>query len=281
MVLGAAAVAAALGLAGCAAGPMKMASRPGPTRLAEKPAPWGTTIAVYDPFLYGPEVPLARIVAERHLRLKDGRLRRARVLVNKGQRRLELWAGRRMVKAYRIQLGWHARGPKIRQGDQRTPEGTYFVCAHGPSTYSLGLWLSYPDAADARRGLKSGLIDARQHQAILKALDAGRCPPADTGLGGAILIHGQIEELTAEMTRRHAADPSTLRPGLRPGDADPAEMREYEDWTNGCIAVFDPDVRELSAFVADGTPVVIVANAAVTRPKPLPSRERRSPQPLP
>src|SRR5512135_1955782 len=94
-----------LTLAGCAAGPAAMALRPGPARLAEKPAPWGTTIAVYDPFLYGPEVPLARVIAERHLRLKDGRLQSARLLVNKGQRRLELWVGRRMVKAYRIQLG--------------------------------------------------------------------------------------------------------------------------------------------------------------------------------
>ena len=271
-ILGAAGLSALLWLAGCAAGPMRTASRPGPARLAEKPAPWGTTIALYDPLLYGPEVPLARIVAARHLRLKDGRLRHARILVNKGQRRLELWIGRRMVKAYRIQLGWHARGPKIRQGDQRTPEGTYFVCAHAPSAYYLGLWLSYPDRADARRGLMSGLIDGRQHRAILKALDAGQCPPADTGLGGAILIHGQIDELTAEMTRRHAADPSTLPPGLQPGDAIPAEMREYEDWTNGCIALFNPDVRELSEFIADGTEVIVVANAAVTRPKPLPPR---------
>jgi len=247
---------------------MRMASRPGPARAAERPGPWGTTIAVYDPSLYGPEQPLARIVAERRLRLEDGKLRRARILVNKAQRRLELWVGRRMIKAYRIQLGWHAHGAKERLGDQRTPEGRYLVCAHRPSTYYLGLWLDYPNAADAKRGLGTGLISPAQYQTILEGLAAGECPPADTRLGGAILLHGQLPELTSEMVRKHRADPSTLRSGWRAGDADPAAMKEFQDWTDGCVALFNPDIRELYELVADGTEVLIAANAAVTRPKP-------------
>lgn len=270
--LAGAAFAAALGLAACAAGPVRMASRPGPSRPAEKPGPWGTTVAVYDPTLYGPNMPLARIVAERHLRLKDGKLRNARILVNKAQRRLELWIKRRMVKAYRIQLGWHAQGPKRRQGDQRTPEGSYFVCSHRPSSYYLGLWLSYPNAADARRGLDEGLIGPAEYRAILEDLDAGRCPPMGTRLGGDILIHGQIGELTAEMAKKQAANPSSLPPGWRPGDADPEAFREYQDWTDGCVALFNPDDRELYEYIADGTEVIIAADAAVTRPKPSPRR---------
>jgi murein L,D-transpeptidase YafK len=210
---------------------------------------------------------LARIVAERRLPLRDGRLRDARILVNKAQRRLELWAGRKMIKAYRIQLGWRAHGPKERQGDQKTPEGTYFICAHRPSAYHLGLWLAYPNAADARRGLGSGLIGPGEYKGILDGLAAGLCPPQDTKLGGAIVIHGQLPELTAELSRKHRADPSSLPAGGRPGDADPAAMKEFQDWTDGCVALFNPDIRELYEFVADGTEVIIVANAAVTRPE--------------
>jgi murein L,D-transpeptidase YafK len=245
---------------------MRMADRPGPDRPSERPGTWGTTIGVYEASLYGPERPLARIVAERRLRLRDGKLRKARILVNKAQRRLELWAGRRMIKAYRIQLGWRAHGPKERLGDQRTPEGTYFICDHRPSAYHLGLWLAYPNAADARRGLESGLIGPAEHRAILDKLAAGACPPQDTRLGGAILLHGQLPELTAGLAQKHRADPSTLRAGWRPGDADPSAMREFQDWTDGCVALFNPDIRELYEFIADGTEVVIVANAAVTRP---------------
>jgi hypothetical protein len=271
-VFGAAGLAATLGLAACAAGPMRMAARPGPAKLAQEPGPYGTTISVYDPALYGPDAPLSQIIAARRLRLRDGKLLQAVLLVNKGQERLELWVKRRMIKAYRIQLGWHPLGPKLRQGDQKTPEGTYLVCAHRTSPYYLALWLSYPNAEDARRGLRSGLIDPAQYERILKALDAGRCPPADTSLGGAILVHGQWPELTAEMARKHEAHPSTLPPGWRRGDADPADFREYQDWTDGCIALFNPDDRELYEYIPDGATVVIAANAAVTRPRPLPRR---------
>ncbi|MGZ5453261.1 MAG: L,D-transpeptidase family protein [Candidatus Aminicenantales bacterium] len=247
---------------------MRTVVGPGPASPSEKPGPWGTTIAVYGFGLYGPELPLSQIVAERHLRLNDGKLRNAMILVNKAQRRLELWVGRHMVKAYRVQLGWRAHGPKMALGDQKTPEGKYFICGHRSSAYYLGLWLAYPNAADARRGLDSGLIGPEQFKTILEKLAAGVCPPQDTKLGGAILLHGQLPELTSEMVRKHKADPSSLRPGWRPGDADPAAMTEFQDWTDGCVALFNPDIRELYEFVADGAEVIIVDNAAVNTPKP-------------
>jgi murein L,D-transpeptidase YafK len=173
-----------------------------------------------------------------------------------------------MVKAYRIQLGWRPHGPKERLGDQKTPEGAYVICAHAASTYHRGLWLAYPNAADARRGREAGLIGPKEFQAILAKLGAGACPPQDTKLGGAILLHGQLPELTARLARKHRADPSSLRTGWQPGDADPATMKEFADWTDGCVALFNPDIRELYEWIADGTAVIIVANAAVTRPRP-------------
>jgi len=176
-----------------------------------------------------------------------------------------------MIKAYRVQLGWRAHGPKERRGDMRTPEGTYVICAHRPSKYHLGLWLAYPNASDVRRGLESGLIGQMESQSIMKKLSARECPPQDTKLGGAIIIHGQLPELTSSLASKHRAAPATLRPGLRPGDADPAAMREYQDWTDGCVALFNPDIRELYEFIADGTEVIIVANAAVTRPRSAPA----------
>ena len=265
--LGAVSLAAAFALASCAAGPTIMAGRPGPNSPSERPGGWGTTIALYNASLYGPERPLASIVNERRLRLDDGKLRNAKILVNKAQRRLELWVGRHMIKAYRIQLGWRAHGPKERLGDQRTPEGTYFICAHKPSQYSFGLWLAYPNAADARRGVDSGLIGPEQFKTIVEKLAARACPPQDTMLGGAILIHGQLPELTSRLANKHRADPSTLRAGWQPGDADPATMKEFQDWTDGCVAMFNPDIRELYELIADGTEVIIAGSAAVTKPR--------------
>jgi hypothetical protein len=65
------------------------------------------------------------------------------------------------------------------------PEGTYFVRADSPSSYYLGLWLSYPNVHAAPRGLDSGLIGAGQYNTIAERLTAGLCPPMTTGLGAA------------------------------------------------------------------------------------------------
>jgi len=258
--------AAVLLLVSCAGGLRMASSLPGPERPAERVGAWGITVALYDPALYGPERPLAQLIKDYQLALDRGKLKNSGLLVNKAQRRLELWVRRKMVKAYRIQLGRKPQGTKRREGDQRTPEGKYFVCGHSSSIYYRALWLSYPNADDARRGFESGLIRTDEYKAIMDRLAAGVCPLQNTKLGGEILIHGQIPELTEQLSRIQRAKPGTLRQGLRIGDADPAAMREYQDWTEGCIALFNPDIRELYEFIPDGTEVTIVANAAITAP---------------
>ncbi len=260
-----AALAVLIGLTSCA-GPPPPVSLPAPPKPAERIGSWGLTIALYDPALFGPEQPLAQIIREYGLPLDKGKLKKPLLLINKAQRRLELWVGRRMVKAYRVQLSVRPHGPKQRQGDKRVPEGTYFVCAHGPSAYYLGLWLDYPNAGEAQRGLEAGLIGPKEYRAITEALDKHSCPPFNTKLGGDILLHGQLPEYTEEMAKAQRAKPGTLRPGLRIGDADPSTVRELQDWTDGCVALFNPDIRELYEFIPDGAQVRIVANAAVTAP---------------
>ena len=262
-----AAASALLLLAGCAAGPGAPKSLPPPPSSASRSGPWGTTYAVYDPALFGPEVPLAQLIKDYGLGLKNGQLKKARILIIKSQRRLELWVGKKMVKAYRIQLGQNPVGPKMKQGDSRTPEGEYFICEHRPSTYHRGLLISYPNVQDARRGLEAGLISQKEFDEIKAAIKEGRCPPQNTKLGGLILIHGQLPEYTADFARCQRAKPGSLRPGLEPGDANPAEIHEFHDWTNGCIALFNPDIRELYEFIPDRTPVTIVANGPVTAPR--------------
>ena len=262
-----AAVMALLFLAGCASGPRAPRSLPPPPSAASRPGPWETTYAIYDSALFGPEVPLAQLIKDYGLGLKNGKLKKARLLIIKSQRQLELWIGKKMVKSYRIQLGQSPAGPKMRQGDRRTPEGEYFICEHRPSTYHRGLLISYPNIQDAKRGLEPGLISQKEFDEIKTAIKKRRCPPQNTKLGGLILIHGQLPENTADFAGNQRAKPGSLRPELEPGDANPAEIHEFHDWTNGCIALFNPDIRELYEFVPDRTPVTIVANGPVTAPR--------------
>jgi murein L,D-transpeptidase YafK len=80
------------------------------------------------------------------------------ILVEKGARRLTLFSGGSTIRTYSIALGRQPIGPKIRQGDDRTPEGSYVVDSRNyNSAYHLALHLSYPNAADRARAAKLGV----------------------------------------------------------------------------------------------------------------------------
>lgn len=132
-------------------------------------------------------------------------------------------------RAFQVQLGANPRGHKIWRGDRRTPEGVYHVCTIKASRFKTFLWLSYPNESDARKAYRSGQITAAEYDRILAALKEGRCPPADTPLGGVVGIHGDDQE----------------------------PPRHY-DWTQGCIAVpAGRNLAQLVSLVRPGTPVVI------------------------
>ncbi len=148
-----------------------------------------------------------------------------RVVVQKAKRRLFLFRPGMPAKSYRIALGSDPDGDKQRQGDGRTPVGAFYVCEKNEqSKYYLFIGLSYPNEEDAERGLESELITQDQRDAILGALSNHKTPPWYTRLGGEIGFHG--------------------------GGAS-------WDWTRGCIALENADMRELYAAVRTGTSVTI------------------------
>ena len=49
------------------------------------------------------------------------------VKVDKSERRLYLMDGEKVVKDYHIALGDNPKGHKQREGDEKTPEGTYWL----------------------------------------------------------------------------------------------------------------------------------------------------------
>jgi murein L,D-transpeptidase YafK len=81
-----------------------------------------------------------------------------KVLIEKQERRLTLLAKGEVIKTYQIALGGNPVGPKERQGDCKTPEGTYIIDArNGNSGYHLALHISYPNEDDKRRARERGV----------------------------------------------------------------------------------------------------------------------------
>src|SRR4051812_39154412 len=118
-------------------------------------------------------------------------LKNPKILVKKHDRQLFLFSNGKIVRTYRVGLGLSPVGDKVRQGDRRTPEGDFYIFTkNNQSAYYLSLGVSYPNAAHAARGLRDGLINKEQYDAIMAALRAGKTPPQNTALGGDIYIHG-------------------------------------------------------------------------------------------
>ncbi|TDL78162.1 hypothetical protein E2L08_11750 [Palleronia sediminis] len=75
-----------------------------------------------------------------------------RVVVLKSARQVQLWHHDRVLKAYKAGLGFAPEGHKYREGDGRTPEGTYMIDRRNPkSQFHLSIGVSYPNLADRKR----------------------------------------------------------------------------------------------------------------------------------
>lgn len=85
-------------------------------------------------------------------------LKADKVIVVKSERRMILFRERRVLRAYRIALGFAPREHKIRAGDGRTPEGRYVLDWRNPrSSFYRALHISYPNELDRRRARERGL----------------------------------------------------------------------------------------------------------------------------
>jgi outer membrane protein assembly factor BamD (BamD/ComL family) len=81
-----------------------------------------------------------------------------KILIEKKARRLTLISQGRVLKTYKIALGGNPNGPKERQGDNKTPEGTYIIDGRNKnSSYHLSLHISYPNEKDKKRARELGV----------------------------------------------------------------------------------------------------------------------------
>jgi murein L,D-transpeptidase YafK len=79
-----------------------------------------------------------------------------RIVVHKGERRLDLMRGYSVLRSYKVALGLNPVGQKERSGDFRTPEGTYYLSRRNArSDYFLSVQVSYPNDADLARARRN------------------------------------------------------------------------------------------------------------------------------
>ena len=90
------------------------------------------------------------------------------IVIFKKDHVMQLLAGGKVIRTYKVALGSGGLAPKQHEGDARTPEGQYLIDAKFEhSSYHKALHVSYPNAEDRKRAARLGV-------------------PA----GGTIMIHG-------------------------------------------------------------------------------------------
>jgi murein L,D-transpeptidase YafK len=90
------------------------------------------------------------------------------VLILKKDHVMELLAGDKIIRTYKVALGQGGLAPKEREGDARTPEGRYIIDSrNAASAYHKALHISYPNSDDRKRAANLGVAP-----------------------GGAVMIHG-------------------------------------------------------------------------------------------
>ena len=80
------------------------------------------------------------------------------LLIHKHERRLEVISNGQVMRSYRIALGREPTGHKRRRGDNRTPEGIYYIdWRHHSAHYNLSMHLDYPNLQDRAEARKRGV----------------------------------------------------------------------------------------------------------------------------
>ena len=118
------------------------------------------------------------------------------------------------------------------RGDATTPLGTFHVAwINRHSRFDTFYGLDYPSAPIAQSAFAEGSISQAELNAILQALRHHRTPPQNTPLGGELGIHG-----------------------LGRGTPD---VQQTVNWTDGCVALTNRQIRSLGRWIHLGTRVVI------------------------
>jgi murein L,D-transpeptidase YafK len=80
-----------------------------------------------------------------------------KIVVIKSKKIMLLLRDGEVLKVYKVSLGKN-NGPKVQEGDKRTPEGTYRVVSRNQkSKFYLSLMLSYPNEDDIERAKRLGV----------------------------------------------------------------------------------------------------------------------------
>jgi len=155
------------------------------------------------------------------------------LLIDTRAERLVVMEGEQELATFEeISIGRNGTSQNKVQHDQTTPLGRFritWVAEETPFYRFFGL--DYPNRERSDRALRDGLISKQTYRRIRHYQKLGQTPPQRTALGGHIGIHG-----------------------IGKGDL---TIHQQFNWTNGCIALTNEQIKQLEPYIEIGTVVEI------------------------
>jgi len=137
-----------------------------------------------------------------HRKLFVPQIEKTLVLVDQESYKMRLYHDGSLDEEFDVSLG-QGKGQKLKEGDNKTPKGMYFVTYKHKGEfegdyggYYGGHWIkvNYPNRFDAERGLNDGLVTSKQAATIASNWESRKPTIENSGLGGGIGFHGWIKE---------------------------------------------------------------------------------------
>ncbi len=141
-----------------------------------------------------------------------------RILIDKSDYELSVFAADTLVKKYQVVFGGNPIDDKEKEGDKRTPEGVFGVRDKYPHrSWEKFIWIDYPNAESWKK------FNKRKANGIIKDGET---------IGGEVGIHGVPKGMD------HVID-------------------EKQNWTLGCISMKNDDVNEIYPYITKKTKITI------------------------
>ncbi|MDD0853367.1 L,D-transpeptidase family protein [Halobacteriovorax sp. GB3] len=144
---------------------------------------------------------------------------RERVVVYKSKRIMQIYQNDELIKEFPVMLGSNPNGPKRQEGDRKTPEGEYILDYHNPeSRFYLSVHVNYPNDKDLEYARENKIDNP----------------------GNEIFIHGLPKKVLNKTNSKEIY-----------------QFLKRLNWTWGCIALSNENMKFFYDFIPDGTPLII------------------------
>lgn len=155
------------------------------------------------------------------------------ILINSKKNKLKLYHDSNVLKEFHASIGKNGSSFNRVRGDKKTPTGEFSInLFNSKSRFHKFFRINYPRKEHMKSALSKNIITQKEYNNYIANKEVKGIISQYTKLGGQIGIHGLGNRSTW--------------------------MNKKVNWTDGCIAISNKEIDDISKYIGIGTKVVII-----------------------